>query len=216
MRLRSLFLGFAMVLGVAGSGLAADDLDGEVFEARWTGFYVGAVGGYHAGDVNFTNCTGFCPTDPKYNSWGLGVQAGYDHQFENNLVVGGYVNVPLVSSKNTFNIGFPGFDFTIKPKYAAFVGGRIGYDFNGFLPYVAGGYNVARMEATAFFGARRSNTHHGYHLAIGMEYLVTRNISTDLRYTFSHFGRRTYDFGGGASNWGENASNITAAINFRF
>lgn len=199
-----------------GASAQADNLSQESFEARWTGFYLGVVGGYHAGDINFSNCTGFCPTNPKFNTWGVGIQGGYDHQFANNVVFGGYVNIPIAASKSTFNIGFPGWDFTVRSTFAAHVGARVGYDMQGFLPYVAAGYSVASAEATSFFGVTRSNTHHGYHLAVGLEKLWTENLSTDLRYTYTSLGKRPYDFGGGVANWGENSSNATLAVNFRF
>ncbi|MGD9914811.1 MAG: outer membrane protein [Rhizobiaceae bacterium] len=215
MRIRSLIVGLVALFGLSAPSLA-QELGDDAFVARWTGGYVGVVAGYHAGDIVFSDCTGLCPTNPKMNTGGIGIQAGYDHQFANNLVLGGYVNIPIAANKGSFNIGFPGFDFTVRSRFAAHIGARLGYDINGFMPYVAGGYSVADIEASAFFAAQRTNTHHGYHLAVGLEYLWSEHFSTDVRYTYSELGKRTYDFGGGASRWGERASNITFAASYRF
>lgn len=218
MNLKTALLSFSIFVGWTGSSLSADTLESAPFEARWTGFYAGVFAGYHSGDVQNSDCIGICPIDPEYETFGVGLQAGYDHQFSNNIVVGGYVRVPVWADEDSFDLLAGAVTFTYEPKFAAFIGARVGYDLgNGLLPYVAGGYNFARVEANASFGAPAvERTHHGYHLSLGAEYLISEHVSTDLRYTYSHLGKEAYNFGGGVSTWGESAHAVSLAVNYRF
>jgi len=99
MRIRSLVLGFAAVVASAMPSFAADIVEEAAVEARWTGFYAGVLGGYFASTLGQSGCVGFCPVTPRYDSWGLGIQAGYDHQFSNDVVLGGYARVMLAAHR---------------------------------------------------------------------------------------------------------------------
>lgn len=214
MRLSSLSAGILIAL-TSGSVANSADMDNlDSGSLPWSGFFIGAFGGYHAGDIINSDCTGICPANPEFNIWGVGIQAGYDHEFANRIVLGGYAMLPLAVSKDSFTLPIFG-AYNYKTTLSGFIGARLGYDMqNGFLPYVAGGYNFARVEATNGTYSQ-TNTHHGYHLSFGAEYLVTDNISADLRYTYSEFGKEVYN-PGVASTWGEKASAVTLGINYRF
>ncbi|MEF2547641.1 porin family protein [Aurantimonas sp. E1-2-R+4] len=208
-------LGLGIMLSATVPAFAADIVDQEVFDARWTGFYAGVFGGYHAGDITNSDCVGVCPADPEYRSWGGGIKAGYDYEFSNNVVLGAYALVPLWADQDSFSIFNGALTFTYEPKFVASLGARLGYDIGyGLLPYIGGGYTVARIEAND--GLQSIDvTHHGVHLAVGLEYLLTDNVSTDLRYTHYRLGKEVYDFGV-PSTWGENANAISVGVNYRF
>jgi len=225
MTLRSAILGIAALAMSALPSFAADVSEEVMSEpSSWSGVYVGVLGGYFASSLTQSGCTGLCPVAPSYNSWGLGLQIGADHQFSNNVVIGAYGRVMIASqdaSVPIFALGstvpFPGGTFTVDPTFAGSVGARVGYAMDSFLPYVGLGYTGARVTATnPTFGISDSVTNHGIHFSAGVETKITEHISADFRYTFTHFAPATYDFGGGAANYGANANNFTLAINYRF
>jgi outer membrane immunogenic protein len=108
----------AAVLGLAAQASAADlkmpvkaagATSHQVQAHNWTGFYIGAFGGYHDGKITQSGCVGLCPVDPKITGGLFGIQAGYDYQFQNNIVLGVFGWVPLTRPKTTISIG-PGLD----------------------------------------------------------------------------------------------------------
>lgn len=183
----------------------------------WTGGYVGIYGGYHDSRLTQSGCTGLCPTSSDGPSGGLvGLQAGYDYQLSNGVVVGGFVAVPLVRPHKTVTLG--GFaNFDVKPKFAILGGARVGVAIDRALPYVFVGLEYARVDTSSnVTGATPSNNHFGPALGAGVEYAFTNHLSTDLRYTFTHLQKKQYDFGGGVESYGENSHNFTIALNYRF
>ncbi|MBX3578473.1 MAG: porin family protein [Rhizobiaceae bacterium] len=223
MHIRSLILALAATVAAAPS-LAADFAEEAPAESSWTAVYIGVVGGYFASAMTQSGCVGLCPVAPRYDSWGLGLQIGADHQLPNNFVVGAYgrvmlasrdVAVPIFPAGST--VPFPGGTFTADPKFAGAIGARVGYSYGSFLPYAAVGYTGAKITASnALFGTSYTATHHGVHVSAGVEAKLTEHISADFRYTYTHFAKATYDFGGGTSQYGANANNFTLALNYRF
>lgn len=226
MRIRSLIAGFAALVFSTLPSFAADPAEMAVEDSySWSAAYIGLVGGYFATRINTIGCTGACPVNPAYNSWGLGLQVGGDYQLANNFVIGGYGRVMLAGTNQQvplFVAGAPlaGGTFTVTPQFAGSVGARFGYAVDRFLPYAVVGYSVARFRAAnPVFGVAATNTHHGVHFGAGIETLVTENISIDLRYTHTVFGRQPYTFGpgpGGTTNYSANANAFTFALNYRF
>src|SRR5665213_2313174 len=97
---------------------------------NWTGFYGGIFGGYHDGDITQQGCTGLCAVNPRLTGGLFGLQAGYDYQFSDNVVIGAFALLPLVRPTTTINIGGPGLDFHVKPRFAAVLAGRLGMAFD--------------------------------------------------------------------------------------
>ncbi|HTK14059.1 MAG TPA: outer membrane beta-barrel protein [Xanthobacteraceae bacterium] len=185
-------------------------------EMNWTGLYLGVFGGYHDGDITQSGCVGLCAVDPHLRGALFGVQAGYDYEFSNRVVLGVLGWVPLTRPRETISIG-PGLDFHVRPRFAAVVAGRLGFAFDHWLPYVMGGVGFADVRVRSdVTGLEPSNHYTGAVVGAGVEYAFTRNISLDLRYMYSNAPKKTYDFGGGLEKYGENASNVTLGLNYRF
>lgn len=222
MHIRSMIL--ALAATVAAAPAMAADFAEEAPASSWSGIYIGVVGGYFASAMNQSGCVGLCPVAPRYDSWGLGLQIGADHQLANNMVIGAYGRVMIASRDVAVPIfapgsatPFPGGTFTADPKFAAAFGARFGYSYGSFLPYAAVGYTGAKITASnGAFGISDTAYHHGVHVSAGLEAKITEHISADFRYTFTHFAKATYDFGGGAAQYGANANNFTVALNYRF
>ncbi len=187
-----------------------------VTQQNWTGFYLGLFGGYHSGNITQAGCVGLCPVDPTLKGGLFGIQAGYDYQFNNNVVVGVFGWLPVTRPKGVTTLG-PGLDFHIDPKFAWVGAARVGYAYDRWLPYVFGGVGYARIDVHSdVTNITSSNSYYGPVVGLGVEYAITRNISIDLRYMYSTAPKKTYDFGGGPEDYGERASNYLASVNYRF
>lgn len=121
----------------ASSGTAHTSFD-------WTGFYVGANGGYAFGD----HTSEIYPVDQKIDIRGgaLGVQAGYNHQI-GKAVIGLETDFSYLAAK-----GHGDFVETRIDKLGT-LRARLGYDINGLLPYLSGGiaYGTDRTEIISRF-----------------------------------------------------------------
>ncbi len=189
-------------------------------EMNWTGFYAGLFGGYHTGKVKVEGCVGICPSDPKLDGGLFGLQVGYDYEFPNHVVTGVFGWVPVVRPKST--IVSTGFGFTfrdqLKERFTGVVGARVGYAYDKWLPYAFAGVEYTNWQINLSGGGGSfSNDYVGVAAGVGAEYAVTRHISLDLRYMYSHLPSKTFNFGGGPEKYSEpNGSTFLAAINYRF
>ena len=187
-----------------------------VAQKNWTGFYVGLFGGYHDGKITQAGCVGLCPVDPTLKGGLFGIQAGYDYQFNNNIVLGVFGWVPFTRPKGVTSVG-PGLDFHTNPTFAWVAAGRIGYAVDRVLPYVLGGIGYAKVDVHSdATNITSSNSYYGPVVGFGLEFEVTSNISIDLRYMYSTAPNKTYNFGGSDADYGERASNYLASVNYRF
>jgi outer membrane immunogenic protein len=181
--------------------------------ANWTGFYAGAFIGAHAGTVVEYVCSGVCAGNFPLSGLIGGLEAGYDYQLDQNWVLGGFVQLPLLKPTGSATAGAT---FTVEPQWAFNTGARIGYAIDRFLPYAHVGLAIVNNRVTSSFGAAPTATHTGLSLGMGVEAEVADNITVDGRYTFTTLGAATYDWGGGAEKYGENSSNFTVSVKYRF
>jgi outer membrane immunogenic protein len=124
--------------------------------------------------------------------------------------------VPITRPTTTINIGGPGLDFHVKPRFAAVLAGRLGMAYDRWLPYVLAGVGIADVEVHSDpTGLTPRNTHVGPVVGLGLEYAATQNISIDLRYVYQSLPLKTYEFGGGPEQFGERSSNFLVSLNYR-
>ena len=219
MKFRWSAIALAMFAALGGQAMAADMavkapryVDPVV---NWTGGYVGAFVGYHWGNPTQSGCVGACPgAGDNINVVYGGLQAGYDWQMPNNWVFGLQARLPVVAEDETLNVG--GANFQVKPRIQGFVSARAGYAMNNWLPYVTAGIGFTRNRIVGPAGAD-TNTHFGGGGGVGVEYRLARNWSVDLRYVYAVFAKEEYNLGGPpGEKFGENSSNVTLAVNYRF
>ena len=158
---------------------------------NWSGFYVGAMGGYGWG------------TDAGSGGFGGGT-VGYNWQFPGSQFVFGIeVDAAGASIKDSFteevDVG------VLTPlrqdsKINSFgsVTGRAGFAMDAVLLYAKGGFAWANNKTTFTlpeFGVSNSDshTHTGYTLGGGLEYLFTPNWSAKAEYMFTSLGGETYN-----------------------
>ncbi|WP_439357741.1 outer membrane protein [Bradyrhizobium sp. DASA03007] len=172
----------------------------------WTGFYVGANGGY-----GFTNTDGL---DMKGGF--VGGQLGYNLQ--SGMVVYG-IEGDLHWADISQSVGVAGIA-SAEARIQAFgtVRGRIGVAFDQVLLYGTGGAAFANNKLTATLGAASvSDTqwHAGWTAGGGVEVAFNRNWSGKVEYLFNRFSSQDY-FNGVISSGDVDLSTIKAGVNYRF
>jgi len=194
-------LGASLAVLVAGTGIAAAaDIPGyvpppvdQVYTPApafsWTGPYLGLQGGYGWGRSAIADSA----NSINANGWQGGAYAGYNFQFQNNMVLGleGDVNV---SGHRGTNAGE-----TVANPWNGSVRARAGYAVGRFMPYVNGGLAFGSLRAND--GATNETaTKAGWTVGAGVEAAVTENVTarlelrhTDLgTHTFANVGPTTY------------------------
>jgi outer membrane immunogenic protein len=154
----------------------------------WSGFYIGAMGGYG--------------WDREDSSGGFGGGTiGYNWQFPGSQFVFGIeVDAAGATIKDslTADVG-DGIMATEELKINSFgsVTGRAGFAMDAALIYAKGGFAWANRKDTVSvpgLGAfSDSQSHTGYTLGGGLEYLFTPNWSAKAEYMFTSLGSENYN-----------------------
>jgi outer membrane immunogenic protein len=185
--------------------------------APWSGFYVGLAGNWHDGTILDEGCVGLCEHNHRINKPYLSVNAGYDYQFANRVVLGvfGWIAVTPVKDETTLA---PGVTVTGRTDFAGFIGGRVGYAFQNLLPYAffGGEWVHGKVDIPVAPIPTNERSHTGYGTGVGLEYRFAPNWSVDGRYMFSYLGKQDYDFGGGVTTAAERANTFSIGLNYRF
>ena len=157
----------------------------------WSGFYIGAMGGYG--------------WDREDSSGGFGGGTiGYNWQFPGSQFVFGIeVDAAGASIKDslTADVG-DGIMATEELKINSFgsVTGRAGVAWDAALFYAKGGFAWAsRKDSISVpelgLNVSDSQTHTGYTIGGGVEYLFTPNWSAKGEYMYTSLGSKTYNLG---------------------
>jgi outer membrane immunogenic protein len=167
----------------------------------WTGFYIGAHGGY-----------GFGKTDDGLESDTEGAlaggQVGYNMQL-GSWVVGVEGDASWTDLNNEDDAAAVGFDSQL--NYLATVRGRVGYSFDRVLIYGTGGVAFGEVEYENAV-ASAADTQVGWTAGGGVEVGLTQNISAKAEYGYVDLGEQ--DVGGTDVNF--DAHTVKAGVNFRF
>jgi outer membrane immunogenic protein len=156
---------------------------------NWTGFYAGVHGGLGWGDSTFGSTSGYA----------FGGQIGYNYQLVSGMVFGVETDLSLTGIDNG----------PFENDYVGTVRGRIGYAFERIMLYATGGFAYAGGELAGV-----DRTHYGYALGLGMEGMITPNVSVRLEYLYTDYGTRSYaPIAGGV---GFDTNILRAGVNYRF
>ncbi len=156
---------------------------------NWSGFYIGAMGGYGWG------------TDSGSGGFGGGT-VGYNWQFPGSQFVFGIeVDAAGASIKDSFTEDLGGgllLHSDSKINSFGSVTGRAGFAMDAVLLYAKGGFAWANNKTTFSvpdLGATSSDshTHTGYTLGGGLEYLFTPSWSAKAEYMYTSLGGETYN-----------------------
>ena len=179
---------------------------------NWSGFYVGAMGGYGWG------------TDAGSGGFGGGT-VGYNWQLPGSqFVFGVEVDAAGASIKDSFTVEDAGILATQDSKINSFgsVTGRAGFAMDAVLLYAKGGFAWANNKTTISlpeFGitSSDSHTHTGYTIGGGLEYMFAPNWSAKGEYMFTSLGSKTYNLGGDLFDSGTiDFHTIKVGVNYHF
>jgi outer membrane immunogenic protein len=163
---------------------------------NWAGSYIGAMGGFG------------WETDAGSGGFGGGT-VGYNWQLPGSqFVFGVEVDAAGASIKDSFTVDAGGFLVTTENKINSFgsVTGRAGFAIDAALLYAKGGWAISD-----------SQTHTGYTLGGGLEYLFTPSWSAKAEYMYTSLGSETYNFGGIPQDSGSfDFHTIKVGVNYHF
>jgi outer membrane immunogenic protein len=177
---------------------------------NWSGFYIGAMGGYA---FDSDNGGGFG-----------GGTIGYNWQFPGSQFVFGIeVDAAGASIKDSATANFGVVAITAEDKINALgsVTGRVGVATDTALFYAKGGYawanNKLSVTVPGFLSASDSHVHSGYTIGGGIEYMFAPNWSAKAEYMFTHLDSKTYTLGALAVDSGTaEFSSIKVGVNYHF
>ena len=189
----------------------------------WTGFYVGAQGGYFSGTANASAADRAAITStygrmPKPAGGFAGLQAGYNYQFANQVVIGfeGAVQGLGINGLKD-NLGIPpGSALSVSTDWAFDFVGRFGYAIDRWLPYGFAGVMWSHDKERGFnpfIGPfSLANLHNGWTAGAGLEYAFLNNWSARIQYRYSWVDRQMYN----RVNVGGSGSSGDVAVNYHF
>jgi outer membrane immunogenic protein len=180
---------------------------------NWSGFYIGAMGGYGWDSGDFSGGFG-------------GGTIGYNWQFPGSQFVFGIeVDAAGGSIKDslTEDIG-GGVLATEELKINSFgsVTGRAGFALDAALIYAKGGFAWANRKdsiSAPAIGVSISDSqfHTGYTIGGGLEYLFTPSWSAKAEYMYTSLGSETYNLGGFPLDSGTiDFHTIKVGVNYHF
>ena len=204
--MKKFLLGTVVAVGLSTSVLAADlpvynapPASAPVAVYDWTGVYLGLQAGYLWGESEwlFIGVEGdYAPFDP--DGAFAGIYAGYNYQFANGVVLGvdADINYSWADGGSVYFDGSTGDPYDPDDRAEAEINwhgalrARLGYAFDRFLPYIAGGLAVADYEWHRFTPKTPwsdSDTFFGYTVGAGLEYAFTDNLVARAEYRFSDY-----------------------------
>lgn len=158
----------ALATAVSATGASAQDA------SQWTGFYAGFATNIISPEFDNSNIA-----IPLQEGTALGAYGGYNYAIGDNFVVGAEVGFSGPVSFQTTNAGN---DFEFENVLNARVRG--GYALGNALVYGSLGYQIANYSTSA--GVATEGTADGLVYGIGLEMLLTDQVSVRLDYTSTH------------------------------
>ncbi|MBB3972353.1 outer membrane protein [Hansschlegelia beijingensis] len=169
----------------------------------WTGPYIGIQGGYSWGDTNIGGI--------KPKGFVVGGYAGYNYQFDNSPVV-----VGIETDFNYADIDDKSGGVKAQTRWNGATRARLGYAFENFLVYGAGGIAYAdRKVRVAGFG-KDSKTAVGWTVGGGLEYAATDNVSVRADYRYADYGKDSFSFSGARGRADYSEHRVMAGVAYKF
>jgi outer membrane immunogenic protein len=183
----------------------------------WSGPYVGVQAGYDWYEAD-NGVGGFSP-GTKPDGFAVGGFAGYNHQFDNSpIVLGVEADINYSSAKadrGTRAFGGAGIENDIGWNGA--VRGRVGYAFDRFLVYGAGGLAYAEHELKGKgVGGSDDTIAVGWTIGGGVEAALTDNVSARVEYRYSDFGTDSFSVAGSRVKSDVTDNRVLLGLGYKF
>lgn len=170
----------------------------------WTGFYLGASGGWGFGYVDNSALPAFTVLE-KLNGPLVGGFLGYDYQ-TGSLVVGVVADAYASWIGNNYTF----FGFSARDEISAFgtLRARLGYATPGSLTYITAGGMYGQFKTTAGF-VSLAESRAGFAAGAGSEWRFGTNWAAKTEFMYL----RTTEAANGTFVW---ATNVTVGVSYRF
>ncbi|MCK7612599.1 outer membrane protein [Roseibium sediminicola] len=177
----------------------------------WSGIYVGGNLGWNFG--NFDNQSGSTSLSTSANGVGGGLYTGYNFQVTPNVIVGAEADFSLTDLKDSRTNG--GLNLESKSNWNSNIRARVGYSFDRYLVYGAGGLALADLELSGNGDSDRK-TALGWTVGAGGEAAITNNVSARLEYVYQDFGSQDFNLNGTGVSSEFNNSQVRMGIGYKF
>jgi outer membrane immunogenic protein len=237
--MKKLLLVSFSILAVALGGRAissASAADAVVYEPApevlissydWSGFYAGVHAGYGWAKSESDDLFAY---DVEPEGWLGGLQAGYNHQFANNVVIGVEADVSLadLGDSRLFTDPIASTTAAAEIKATGTVRGRIGYAFDRVLPYVTAGIGWAVQDVDyhqdfgfgLFTDIDQTKTHVGWTVGAGLEGALSDRWTAKVEYLYSDLGSEEYtgtqNFGSFPADIDLSTQTVKIGLNYQF
>lgn len=192
----------ALSLLVSAQAMAADAVayqESAPAAYDWTGFYVGASGGYVSTAFRGAGAT------ETFGGGVLGAHAGYNWQY------GPWVFGAEVDAAHTWNSRTAG-GASVGTSWQSSLRARLGYAFDRTLVYATGGAAFSNLYMKPFAGPISFNEGlKGWTVGGGVEHAFTDNWIARVEYRYSDFGKAIL-----AGNSPANEHTIRVGISYKF
>ena len=183
---------------------------------NWTGFYVGAMGGY--GWSNQVTVNGVALTDADIKGGFGGGTAGFNYQAPGSMFVFG---VETDAAWSNIERSETILGITAQERINSFgsVTGRVGVAIDAVLLYGKGGYAWANNEISASvlgLTVSESHFHSGWTAGGGVEWAFSGLWSAKAEYMFARYSEERYLAALGGVDLGADVHTVKAGINYRF
>ncbi|MDQ0392522.1 outer membrane protein [Labrys monachus] len=188
----------------------------------WTGFYAGVHAGAVFGDAKSTDSE--FGIRAKFNNTGFigGAHAGYNEEFDNNVVIGleGDIDYTSLSKTTSQTVDGTFGSAKFKSDWQGSVRARAGYAFDQILPYVTGGVAFAdeklSVEIPGTGSDSSSKTRVGWTAGAGVEYAIDQNwiVRGEVRYT--DFGKQNMTLLGDRVKTRFNETTTELGVSYKF
>jgi outer membrane immunogenic protein len=208
-----LFIGTISLICLGNTAFAADMPAAVPVNpgTNWTGFYIGAMGGY--GFSNEATVAGVTGSTTDVKGPFAGGTLGYNFQIQ-QFVIG--VENDAAWSDMQYNASAFGISASDRIESFGSVTARLGVAVGPALLYGKGGYAWANNQiAFSGFGRSISETqfHNGFTIGGGLEYMMFSNVSAKVEYMYADYLDQTYTLIG---NSGLTTNTIKAGVNVHF
>lgn len=222
--MKSLLLTSTAIIAMIGAASAADLAPRPYMKAapvaspayNWTGFYIGAMGGYGWSDQ--ARLGGLTASTSEFKGGFAGGTVGYNWQQPGSQFVFG---IEADAAWSDIKASETSLGVTVEDKFKSMgsVTGRLGFAADNALFYVKGGYAWAdnRLSGTVpgFVTISESKVHSGWTIGGGLEYGFSRNWSLKGEYMYASFSNESYILLGGLT-LGADIHTVKGGINYRF